>query len=289
MLANKQIHLKSRPDGQPRVEDFQLVTVDIPKLEQGQLLIKNLWMSVDPYMRGRMTDRDSYVPPFKLDRVLNGSAVGEVVESKNANFNAGDLVSHMSGWREYAISDGRYIEKLPPNTSSPQLYLGLLGTTGLTAYFGLLEVAALKGGETVFVSAAAGAVGSTAVQIARLKGCTVVATCGTDAKTRWLTEELGADEAINYKSCQSLLEIVRRVAPDGIDVYFDNVGGTHLEAALNSMKPFGRIAACGMIGAYNSPGVGDQVAESLRGHCAPNHDAGLPSHGLSGPVRRGSS
>lgn len=251
--------MKSRPVGSPTAENFQLVSVDTPELKDGQFLVRNTWMSVDPYMRGRMYDRESYVPPFKLDRVLNGAAVGEVVESKNSDYAVGDLVSHMSGWREYAVIDGRFSNRLPAGTAHPELYLGLFGTTGLTAYFGLFDVAGLKERETVFVSAAAGAVGSTACQIARLKHARVIGSCGSDDKAAWLRSELGVDEVINYRTCDNLSQSLRQAAPDGIDVYFDNVGGTHLQAALGNMKTFGRIAICGMIAGYNAPAERSEV------------------------------
>lgn len=256
MPVNRQIHLKSRPDGVPTADNFELVTPDRPVPQDGAMLIRNLWMSVDPYMRGRMSDRKSYVPPFEVGRVLNGAAIGEVVESRHPDYEVGDLVSHMSGWREYAINKGSYIEKLPADAANPQLYLGLFGTTGLTAYFGLFDVAGLKDGETVFVTAAAGAVGSAACQIARAKECRVIGSCGSDDKAAWLREELGVDEVINYRTCGDIGASLRDTAPDGIDVCFENVGGDHLEAALCNMKSFGRIAVCGMIGAYNAPGGG---------------------------------
>lgn len=259
MPTSREVHLKSRPTGSPSPENFELVTVETAALEDGQSLVRNLWMSVDPYMRGRMYDRKSYVPPFKLDRVLNGAAVGEVVESKNPDYKVGDLVSHMSGWREYAIIDSRFSQRIPGDTEHPELYLGLFGTTGLTAYFGLFDVAQLQEGETVFVSAAAGAVGSAACQIARLKNCRVIGSCGSDEKTAWLREDLGVDTAINYRATDSLSKSLRMAAPDGIDVYFDNVGGNHLEAALGNMKSFGRIAVCGMIAGYNGPAREAQV------------------------------
>lgn len=258
MPVNRQIHLKSRPEGTPTAENFELVSVDMPVPDGGQVLIRNLWMSVDPYMRGRMSDRKSYVPPFKVGRVLNGAAIGEVVESKHPGYVVGDLVSHMSGWREYALNKGQYIEKLPAGETNPELYLGLFGTTGLTAWFGLFDVAGLQEGETVFITAAAGAVGSAACQIARAKKCRVIGSCGSDDKGKWLREELGVDEVINYKTCGDIAASLRDAAPDGIDVCFENVGGEHLEAALGNMKTFGRIAVCGMIGAYNEPG-GDNV------------------------------
>lgn len=253
MPLSRQIHLRSRPEGTPTADDFELVEVETRELDDGQFLVRNLWMSVDPYMRGRMYDRESYVPPFRLDRALNGAAVGEVVESRNPDYVAGELVSHMSGWREFAVVDDRFSTRLPRDAANPELYLGLFGTTGLTAYFGLFDVADLQGGETVFVSAAAGAVGSAVCQIARIKGCRVIGSCGSDEKATWLRDALGVAEVINYRTCEDLSRALQQAAPDGIDIYFDNVGGSHLEAALGNMRSFGRIAVCGMIAGYNGP------------------------------------
>ncbi len=235
----------------PRHENFEIVEVQVPDPADGQVLIQNLWMSVDPYMRGRMTDRESYIEPFKVGQVMSGGAVGEVKQSKNPAFEPGDLVLHMGGWREFLVSDGRELQKLPATGAPAELYLGLLGIPGLTAYFGLFEIGELKEGETVFVSAAAGAVGSVVCQIARMRNCRVIGTAGSDRKVEYLRKELGVDEAINYSTAEDLSAAVRAAAGDGIDLYFDNVGAEHLEAALDNMKPFGRIVACGMIHDYN--------------------------------------
>jgi NADPH-dependent curcumin reductase CurA len=256
MVASREIHLKSRPHGVPRKDNFALVTVEVPEPGAGELLVRNIWMSVDPYMRGRMYDRESYVPPFGLDSALDGGAVGEVMRSNNPAFEPGDLVLHMGGWREFLVSDGTGLQKLPATGAPSELYLGLLGMPGMTAYFGLLEVAALKRGETVFVSSAAGAVGSVVCQLARIHDCRVIGSCGTEDKAEWLRHEMGVDAVINYRATDDLAAALRAAAPKGVDVYFDNVGGDHLEAALACMNTNGRIAACGMIADYNRVGEG---------------------------------
>ncbi len=271
MTVSREIRLKSRPEGLPSHENFELASVTLGAPGAGEVLVRNLWMSVDPYMRGRMYDRASYVPPFQLGEVLQGGALGEVVESNAEGFAKGDLVSSFFGWREAFIAPAAALEKLPRHPGVPdQAFLGVLGMPGLTAYAGLLEIGQPKAGETVFVSGAAGAVGSVVAQIAKIKGCTVVATAGTDAKCDWL-RSVGVDHAINYKSCGNLLDAVRTAVPKGIDVYFDNVGGEHLEVAIEVAKPFARFAECGMIANYNdtqpSPGprnIIQVVGKSLR-------------------------
>jgi len=256
MVASREIHLRSRPHGVPRKDNFNLVTVEVPEPGPGQFLVRNVWMSVDPYMRGRMYDRKSYVPPFQVDAVLDGGAVGEVVRSNNPGFEPGDLVLTMAGWREFFVSDGQGARKLPPTGAPSELYLGLLGMPGTTAYFGLLEVAGLRRGETVFVSGAAGAVGSVVCQLARIHDCRVIGACGSADKAEWLRDEMGVDAVLNYREHADLAQALAEVAPNGIDVYFDNVGGEHLEAALANMNNHGRIAACGMIADYNRAGDG---------------------------------
>lgn len=250
-FTSREVRLKSRPVGMPKAADFEVASVDLPPPADGQVLVRNRWMSVDPYMRGRMYDRPSYVPPFQVGKPLEGGAVGEVVESRDANFEPGDLVMSMLGWREGYIAPGSAVEKLPKNAGVPEeAFLGVLGMPGLTAYAGLLEIGQPKEGDTVFVSGGAGAVGSIVAQIAKIKGCTVVASAGSDAKCDWL-RSVGVDRAINYKK-GNLLEQVRAAAPNGIDVYFDNVGGEHLEVALEVARPFARFVECGMIAQYNN-------------------------------------
>ncbi len=252
MTQSREIRLKSRPEGTPNASHFELTTVDVGQPGAGEVLVRNSFMSVDPYMRGRMYDRASYVPPFQVGAVLQGGAIGEVVESGAEGFAKGDLVSSMFGWREAFVAPAAALEKLPRQANVPdQAFLGVLGMPGLTGYAGLREIGQPKPGETVFVSGGAGAVGSVVAQVAKIMGCTVVATAGTDAKCDWLRSR-GVDHAINYKTCGSLLEAVRSAVPKGIDVYFDNVGGEHLEVAIEVARPFARFAECGMISGYNS-------------------------------------
>ena len=245
-----EIRLKSRPAGLPAAENFELTEVTLPEPGAGEVLVRNLWMSVDPYMRGRMYDRPSYAPPFQIGEALAGGAIGRVEKSNDPNLKPGDLVESMLGWREAFVSFGAAVQKLPQENVPPQAYLGILGMPGLTAYSGLARIGEPKAGETVFVSGAAGAVGATVCQIAKLRGCTVVASAGTDAKLAWL-KSVGVDAVVNYKTCGNLLEAVRAAAPKGIDIYFDNVGGEHLEVALEVARPFARFIECGMISAYN--------------------------------------
>jgi NADPH-dependent curcumin reductase CurA len=209
-------------------------------------------MSVDPYMRGRMNDRKSYVPPFQLGEPLDGGCVGRVVGSKKGSFQVGDYVSGMLGWREYFVSDGQGLVKVDPGVAPIQSYLGTLGMPGLTAWAGLLHIGKPKEGETVFVSGAAGAVGSVVCQIAKLKGCRVVGSAGSVEKVSWLLNEAGLDAAFNYKKADDIIAEVGKHCPKGIDIYFENVGGVHLEAALGHMNPHGRIVMCGMISMYNA-------------------------------------
>ena len=248
----REIHLKSRPQGMPTTEDFALTTVSIPEPKAGEVLVKNLWMSVDPYMRGRMVDRKSYVPPFALNEVLAGGAIGEVVESFNPNFPVGTHVSSMNGWREYFTSTGEELQALPKTDLPPQAFLGVLGMPGMTAYTGLTKIGELKAGDNVFVSAASGAVGAIVCQIAKLKGCYVAGSVGSEEKARYLIDELGVDAVVNYKTTDNLTQSIAQACPNGIDVYFENVGGEHLEAVLNVMNDYGRIAVCGMIDQYNN-------------------------------------
>ncbi|MFC3712850.1 NADP-dependent oxidoreductase [Sphingoaurantiacus capsulatus] len=250
-FTSREVRLKSRPVGMPQAGDFEVGSVELASPGEGQVLVRNRWMSVDPYMRGRMYDRPSYVPPFQVGKPLEGGAVGEVVASGSPDFKPGDLVMSMLGWREGFVAPANTLEKLPADAGVPvEAFLGILGMPGLTAYAGLLEIGQPKEGDTVFVSGGAGAVGSIVAQIAKIKGCTVVATAGSDEKCAWL-KSVGVDHAINYKK-GNLLEAVRAAAPKGIDVYFDNVGGEHLEVALELAKPFARFAECGMIAQYNN-------------------------------------
>jgi NADPH-dependent curcumin reductase CurA len=242
-------HLMSRPQGTPTDENFALKDIELPPVSDGAIRVRNRWLSVDPYMRGRMNDVKSYVPAFQLGEPMEGGAIGEVIESKAEGFAPGDLVQHMAGWRDEAVVAARTANKLPDLNVAPELFLGVLGVTGMTAYFGLLDAASAKEGDVVFVSAAAGAVGSVAVQIAKAKGMTVIGSAGGPAKCDFV-RSLGADRVIDYKA-GPILKSLAGAAPDGFDVYFDNVGGDHLDAAFALARNNARFAICGMIEGYN--------------------------------------
>jgi NADPH-dependent curcumin reductase CurA len=248
----RQIVLASRPSGWPTKENFAFADVARTELADGQVRVRNLFMSVDPYMRGRMNDAKSYVPPFKVGEPLEGAAVGTVTESRSPDLAEGDLVLHVLGWRDEAVLDAKQAQRLEPIPGlAPSAYLGVLGIPALTAYVGLLDIAGLKPGDVVFVSGAAGAVGSVAGQIAKLKGAAkVIGSAGSDDKVRWL-RELGFDAAFNYRQAPVYAQL-RQAAPDGIDVYFDNVGDDHLEAAISALRRGGRVAMCGAIANYNA-------------------------------------
>ena len=256
-IDSREWSLVKRPVGMPVSDDFQMVTNSSPEPADGQIQVKNSWMSVDPYMRGRMIDRESYVPPFQIGETLTGGAVGTVTASAHPDYAEGDLVSTMAGWREAFTAPPEMVMamKLPKDTGLPEsAFLGIAGMPGLTAYAGILRVAELKEGDTVFVSGAAGAVGSTVVQIAKIKGCTVIGSAGGAEKCA-LVKSLGADHVVDYKAAgnyDGLLSALHGVAPKGIDVYFDNVGGDHFEAAIEIARPFARMALCGMISQYNN-------------------------------------
>lgn len=252
-ITSREIRLASRPTGEPTAENFALAIVELDSTPPADhLLVRNLYMSVDPYMRGRMREGRSYTPPFALNEAMTGGAVGEVVASSHPDFAPGDTVLHSYGWREYASVHGKGATKIDPSLGPVQSFLGVLGMPGRTAYVGLLDIGQPKAGETVFVSGAAGAVGSLVCQIAKLKGCRVVGSAGSPAKIAWLKEKAGVDGAVNYREVKNLRRAIAAECPDGVDVYFENVGGEHLEATLSLMNDFGRIAACGMISQYNA-------------------------------------
>ncbi|WP_326827390.1 NADP-dependent oxidoreductase [Streptomyces sp. NBC_01751] len=251
-MINREWHLLSRPEGWPKPEDFALVESEVKQPGEGQVLVRNEYLSVDPYMRGRMSAAKSYADPYELGKVMQGGAVGEVVTSSAEGIEAGDHLLHFGGWREYATIDAKQAVKVDPKAAPLSTYLGVLGMPGLTAYAGLLRTASFKEGDSVFVSGAAGAVGSQVGQIAKLKGASrVIGSAGSDEKVKLLVEEYGFDAAFNYKS-GPVSQQLREAAPDGIDVYFDNVGGDHLEAAIGSLNLGGRIAICGAISVYNA-------------------------------------
>lgn len=244
-------HLTSRPEAMPAPENFELKEFEQTAMGDGMIRVANQWLSVDPYMRGRMRDVKSYVPPFAIGEPLQGGAIGEVIESSAEGFAVGDLVQHMAGWRDEAVANAAEAQKLPDLGIPVQSFLGFLGMPGMTGYFGLLDVAEAKAGDTVFVSAAAGAVGSTVVQVAKAKGMTVIGSAGGQAKCDWV-KSIGADAVVDYKSEGDLMAKLMAAAPQGIDVYFDNVGGGHLDAAFAVANPGARFAECGMIDGYNS-------------------------------------
>jgi NADPH-dependent curcumin reductase CurA len=250
MTESREIHLVKRPRGVPTPDDFALVRVETPDAGEGEVQVAGVLMSVDPYMRPRLNADQA------LDEPLLGGGIGRIVQSRNPKFKEGDFVRHGMGFRERFVSDGRGLGLMHPDPALPlTVYMHALGGTGLTAYGGLLETGALKDGEQVFVSTAAGAVGSVAAQIAKLRGCYVVGSAGSDDKVAWLKDEVGLDAAINYKT-QPLAEALAAATPNGIDVYFENVGGAHLDAALPRMNVRGRIPVCGMISTYNGGGEG---------------------------------
>jgi len=254
--VSREIRLVARPKGFPGEDLFELAETPIPEPGEGQLLVRNAYFSVDPYMRPRMNDVRSYVAPFTLGEPMVGGAVGRVERSRNDRYAEGDWVVHGLGWREWALSDGSGMRRIDSAVAPVSSFLGVLGMPGLTAYYGLFELGQPQEGETVFVSGAAGAVGSAAGQMAKIAGCRVVGSAGSAAKIEWL-RELGFDAAFNYRE-QPVREALAEAAPEGIDVYFDNVGGDHLEAAIGALHTYGRVAACGSVSRYNdvepSPG-----------------------------------
>lgn len=249
-LKNREIRLASRPKGLPTSANFTLVNTELTPILNQQVLVRNLFMSVDPYMRGRMNEGKSYTSPFEIGKPLDGSAIGEVVESTASEFKPGDVVFSSFGWREYFTAAPTELHHVNPSVLPLSAYLGVLGMTGMTAWAGL-NLVEVKTGDTIFISGAAGAVGNVAGQLAKLRGCHVIGSAGSDKKVGFLKEECGFDNAFNYKT-GSTLEQLSGIAPEGIDVYFDNVGGETLEAALSALRIHGRIIACGGISAYNA-------------------------------------
>ena len=256
--TSREVRLKSRPTGVPTAANFEVASVTLPAPGPGEVQVRNTWMTVDPYMRGRMNDVKSYSPPFQLGEAMQGGAVGEIAASNDPSFKPGDLVQSFFGWREAFNAPAGAVQKLDTHGLPPQAFLGVAGMPGLTAYAGLLKVASLKDGDVVFVSAAAGAVGQIVCQIAKLKGHTVIGSAGGADKVAYL-KELGVDHVIDYKAEPDLTAALMKAAPDGIDVYFENVGGAHMEAALMAARPFARFALCGMISQYNATDGGAGV------------------------------
>ncbi|MFJ8017051.1 NADP-dependent oxidoreductase [Streptomyces sp. NPDC096339] len=279
-VKSREIRLAARPSGEPGPQHFSLVSTELPEPAEGRILVRNTWMSVDPYMRGRMDDAPSYLPPFALGAALEGSAVGEVIASRAASVPVGSTVSHFLGWREYALLDAATVTVVDPALAPPAAWLGALGATGLTAYVALTRTAPVREGDVVFVSAAAGAVGSVAGQLARKLGASrVIGSAGGPAKTKKLLDGFGYDAAIDYRA-GGLDEQLGQAAPDGIDVYLDAVGGDHLRAAIGAIRPGGRIAMVGAISGYSgtapAPGPDNLLRAAaqeatLRGVLVSNH------------------
>ncbi|WP_313802936.1 NADP-dependent oxidoreductase [Sphingobium sp.] len=251
MRRSREIRLADRPTGVPSCRAFVAADVEIPEPALGEVQIRNLWLSIDPAIRGRMYAAKSYIPPFEIGDVIASPAIGEIISSNDPLFISGDIVLSDAGWRDYANLPAAEVEKLPPMDLPAQAFLGIAGITGLAAYAGLLRVAKLKPGDVVFISAASGAVGSTACLIAKMMGHKVIATAGGPTKTAFLRDALGVDAAIDYRAEPNLRKALAAAAPEGIDVYFDNVGGPCLEAAIGCANLHARFAICGMIAGYN--------------------------------------
>lgn len=251
-LQAKEIRLASRPEREPSTENFSFATVDLPELQPGQVLVRNAFFSVDPYMRGRMNDGKSYVPAFVVGKALDGAAVGQVVQSRDAGFPVSAWVQSLCGWRDYFVAQAQQLRVIDATLAPASAYLGVLGATGLTAWVGLNDIAQVKEGETVFISGGAGAVGSVVCQLAKLCGCRVIASAGSAGKVAFLKNQLKVDHAFNYRDSEPL-EQLQKAAPDGLHVYFDNTAGPQLEAALYAMRNRGRLVMCGAISGYNTP------------------------------------
>jgi NADPH-dependent curcumin reductase CurA len=252
---NKVIILNKRPHGKPALSDFKITNEEIPAAKDGAILLKTIYVSVDPYLRGRMNEAKSYVPPFELNKPIQSGIIAEVIESKQENFKKGDFVSGNLEWKEYQISEGKGLHKVNQNEAKLSNYLGILGMTGLTAYLGLTEIGLPKKGETLVVSGACGAVGTVVGQIGKLLGCKVVGLTGSDEKVDLLTSKFNFDHAINYKTTPDLEEAVKSACPKGVDIYFDNVGGEISDAVLANINKYARLPVCGAISLYNKTEV----------------------------------
>ena len=282
--VSREIRLVARPRGFPDEDLFEVAEAPIPDPADGQVLIRNAYFSVDPYMRPRMNDVRSYVAPFTLGEAMTGGAVGRVAASRNSRYAEGDWVLHQLGWREWALSDGAALRRLDPDAAPVSTSLGVLGMPGFTAWYGIFALGRPQEGETVLVSGAAGAVGSAAGQMAALAGCRVIGSAGSEEKLAWL-RELGFDAAFNYRE-QKAREALAELAPDGIDIYFDNVGGDHLEAAIGSLRTHGRVVACGSISRYNDAEPAAGAAQHVHGRDEANPHRGIHHHRPLRPLRR---
>jgi NADPH-dependent curcumin reductase CurA len=263
--VNRQFVLASRPTGLPEEANFKLIETPIPEVKDGEFLARAMYISVDPYMRGRISQAKSYAAGVEIGGLMVAGGIARVVESKNANFAVGDIVDPYMGWQEYVISNGRGLRKLDPAIAPVSTALGVLGMTGMTAYFGLLDVCNPKPGETVVVSGAAGAVGSLVGQIAKLKGCKTVGIAGDDDKVAWICADCGFDAAFNYKTTDNYGAKLKELCPNGIDVYFDNVGGAITDAVFMQINTFARLSICGQISQYNNakPEMGPRLLGML--------------------------
>ena len=267
-VTNRQILLKSRPPGMPAVSNFETVDRPVPPLTDGDVLRRTIYLSLDPYMRGRMSDAPSYAAPVQVGQVMCGHTVSEVVESKNAAFKKGDIVTGYDGWQQFAASSGRELRKLDPKAAPVATAISVLGMPGMTAFVGLMDIGKPKAGETVVVSAASGAVGSVVGQLARVKGCRTVGIAGSDEKCRYIVDELGFDASINYREGGDLVQAIHAACPKGIDIYFENVGGPVFEAVLRNLADFARIPLCGLISEYNTAPRGGPNLRPLLVHRA---------------------
>lgn len=250
-IMSRTILFKNRPQGKPSTSDFEIIQEDNPEPGEGEILLKALYISVDPYLRGRMRDEESYIEPFKLNEPMESMVVAEVVESKNPAFSKGDHVSGMMAWKELQTAKGNGLNRVHKEIAPLSAYLGILGLTGLTAYLGLEKIGDLKAGDTLVVSGGAGAVGSVAGQIGKIKGCMVVGIAGSDDKVKYMEEDLGFDKGINYNTAGNMKKTISECCTDGVDVYFDNVGGKILDAVLANINKGARIINCGAISLYN--------------------------------------
>lgn len=248
---NKSIILTNRPKGKPSLEDFKIIEEEKPLAKQGEILLKTLYVSVDPYLRGRMRDEKSYIEPFRINEPIESGMIAEVIDSHNPNFAVGDYVNGMLKWKKYQVATGAGLNKIDKSVESPSVFLGVLGLTGITAFLGLEKIGKLLPGETLLVSGAAGAVGSIAGQIGKIKGCKVIGIAGSDEKIAHL-RDIGFDGGINYKTTENIKKAIAEQCPNGVDVYFDNVGGDILDAALAKINKFGRVINCGAISLYNA-------------------------------------
>jgi NADPH-dependent curcumin reductase CurA len=264
-MQNKEIRLANRPTGMPTLDNFRVVEAEMPQPNDGEVLVRSLYISVDPYLRGRMREGRSYVPPFAIGEVITSGVVGEVIESRSKQFQPGDIVTGMLGWRLYNVAKAIELRKVDPLVAPVTTALGVLGMPGLTAFFGLLDIGQPKVGETVIVSGAAGAVGMTVCQIAKIKGCRAVGIAGSDEKNRYLTNEVSVDAVINYKTAGDMVAALKQACPNGTDVYFDNVGGEISDAVLPLLNHGARVVICGQISLYNldKPDIGPRAQPYL--------------------------